>query len=399
MKTYLVTGGAGFIGGNFVKYILKKHDDIRVVILDKLTYAGNLGTIREELNDARTEFVKGDIGNRELVENLFARHDIDVVVHFAAESHVDRSIESPQIFLQTNVLGTQNLLDVAKKFWTAGKDEDGYPVYRPGKKFHHVSTDEVYGSLKRDFRQPQPLKLYGVAQKLGENRRPPQTFGEKMFDEKTPLDPRSPYSASKTASDMIVAAYGETYHFPYNITRCSNNYGPYHFPEKLIPLMIKNVLEGKKLPVYGKGENVRDWLYVEDHCKAIDLVIEKGRPGEVYNIGGFNEAQNIDIVKLVIAVIARFMKEQPQYRSYLKIPVEEINENLIAFVADRLGHDARYAINPEKIVTELGWYPETAFEGGIEKTVEWYLQNQDWVNEVTSGDYLKYYERMYRGRG
>lgn len=399
MKTYLVTGGAGFIGGNFVKYILKKHDDIRVVILDKLTYAGNLGTIREELNDARTEFVKGDIGNRELVENLFTRYDIDVVVHFAAESHVDRSIENPQIFLQTNVLGTQNLLDVAKKFWTTGKDEGGYPVYRPGKKFHHVSTDEVYGSLTRDFSQPQPLTLYGVAQKLGENRRPPQTFGAKMFDEKTPLDPRSPYSASKTASDMIVAAYGETYHFPYNITRCSNNYGPYHFPEKLIPLMIKNVLEGKKLPVYGKGENVRDWLYVEDHCKAIDLVIEKGRPGEVYNIGGFNEAQNIDIVKLVIAVIARFMKEQPQYRSYLKIPVEEINDNLIAFVADRLGHDARYAINPEKIVTELGWYPETAFESGIEKTVEWYLQNQDWVNEVTSGDYLKYYERMYGGRG
>lgn len=399
MKTYLVTGGAGFIGGNFVKYILKKRDDIRVVILDKLTYAGNLGTIREELNDARTEFVKGDIGNRELVENLFTRYDIDVVVHFAAESHVDRSIENPQIFLQTNVLGTQNLLDVAKKFWTTGKDEGGYPVYRPGKKFHHVSTDEVYGSLTRDFSQPQPLTLYGVAQKLGENRRPPQTFGAKMFDEKTPLDPRSPYSASKTASDMIVAAYGETYHFPYNITRCSNNYGPYHFPEKLIPLMIKNVLEGKKLPVYGKGENVRDWLYVEDHCKAIDLVIEKGRPGEVYNIGGFNEAQNIDIVKLVIAVIARFMKEQPQYRSYLKIPVEEINENLIAFVADRLGHDARYAINPEKIVTELGWYPETAFESGIEKTVEWYLQNQDWVNEVTSGDYLKYYEKMHGGRG
>ena len=399
MKTYLVTGGAGFIGGNFVKYILKKHDDIRIVILDKLTYAGNLGTIREELNDARTEFVKGDIGNHDLVENLFTRYDIDVVVHFAAESHVDRSIENPQIFLQTNVLGTQNLLDVAKKFWTAGKDEDGYPVYRPGKKFHHVSTDEVYGSLTRDFRQAQPLKLYGVAQKLGENRRPPQTFGEKMFDEKTPLDPRSPYSASKTASDMIVAAYGETYHFPYNITRCSNNYGPYHFPEKLIPLMIKNVLEGKKLPVYGKGENVRDWLYVEDHCKAIDLVIEKGRPGEVYNIGGFNEAQNIDIVRLVIAVIARLMKEQPQYRSYLKIPVEEINDNLIAFVSDRLGHDARYAINPEKIVTELGWYPETAFENGIEKTVEWYLQNQDWVNEVASGDYLKYYERMYGGRG
>lgn len=398
MKIYLVTGGAGFIGGNFVKYILKKHDDIRVVILDKLTYAGNLGTIREELNDARTEFVKGDIGNRELVENLFTRHDIDVVVHFAAESHVDRSIENPQIFLQTNVLGTQNLLDVAKKFWTTGKDEYGYPVYRPGKKFHHVSTDEVYGSLKRDFGQPQPLKLYGVAQKLGENRRPPQTFGGKMFDEKTPLEPRSPYSASKTASDMIVAAYGETYHFPYNITRCSNNYGPYHFPEKLIPLMIKNVLEGKKLPVYGKGENVRDWLYVEDHCKAIDLVIEKGRPGEVYNIGGFNEAQNIDIVKLVIAVIARFMKEQPQYRTYLKIPVEEINENLISFVADRLGHDARYAINPEKIVTELGWYPETAFESGIEKTVEWYLQNQAWVSEVISGDYLKYYERMYGGR-
>ena len=399
MKTYLVTGGAGFIGANFVKYLLKKYTDIKIVVLDKLTYAGNLGTIRNELQDARTVFVRGDIGNAELVEHIFSRCDIDVVVHFAAESHVDRSIENPQIFLQTNVLGTQNLLDVAKKFWTAGKDEDGYPVYKSGKKFHHVSTDEVYGSLTRDYDSPRPLELYGAAVKLGENRRPPQTFGAQMFDEKTPLNPRSPYSASKTASDMIVAAYGETYHFPFNITRCSNNYGPHHFPEKLIPLMIKNVLEGKKLPVYGKGENVRDWLYVEDHCKAIDTVIEKAPAGEIYNVGGFNEARNIDIVRLIIRTVARLMNENPQYRPLLRIPLADVNDGLIAFVSDRLGHDARYAINPEKIVTELGWYPETAFESGIEKTVEWYLQNQDWVNEVTSGDYLKYYERMYGGRG
>ena len=395
---YLVTGAAGFIGANFVKYMLKKYENIEIVILDKLTYAGNLGTIKDELKDSRVEFVKGDIGNRELVENIFSRHDIDYVVNFAAESHVDRSIENPQVFLETNVLGTQNLLEVAKKYWSVGKDESGYPIYRSGKKFLHVSTDEVYGSLSKDYAIARELVLDEKVAKIAEGRENLQTYGDKMFTEKTPLDPRSPYSASKTASDMIVMAYGETYHFPYNITRCSNNYGPYHFPEKLIPLIIKNILEGKKLPVYGKGDNVRDWLYVEDHCKGIDMVVNAGRLGEVYNIGGFNEEQNINIVKLTIDTIARIMKEEPKYQEVLKTDAENINYELITYVGDRLGHDARYAIDPTKIVTELGWYPETPFTVGIEKTIRWYLDNQEWVEEVVSGDYQKYYEDMYKNK-
>lgn len=395
---YLVTGAAGFIGANFVKYMLKKYKNIEIVILDKLTYAGNLGTIKDEIADSRVEFVKGDIGNRELVENIFSRHNIDYVVNFAAESHVDRSIENPQVFLETNVLGTQNLLEVAKKYWSVGKEKSGYPIYRPGKKFLHVSTDEVYGSLSKDYAIARELVLDEKVAKIAEGRENLQTYGDKMFTEKTPLDPRSPYSASKTASDMIVMAYGETYHFPYNITRCSNNYGPYHFPEKLIPLIIKNILEGKKLPVYGKGDNVRDWLYVEDHCKGIDMVVNAGRLGEVYNIGGFNEEQNINIVKLTIDTIARIMKEEPKYQEVLKTDLENINYELITYVGDRLGHDARYAIDPTKIVTELGWYPETPFTVGIEKTIRWYLDNQEWVEEVVSGDYQKYYEDMYRNR-
>ena len=359
-KIYLVTGGAGFIGANFVKYMLEKYENIEIVILDKLTYAGNLGTIREELKDNRVTFFKGDICNRELVENIFMAHDIDAVVNFAAESHVDRSIENPGIFLETNILGTQNLMEVAKAFWTIGKDGNGYPIYKEGKKFHHVSTDEVYGSLSLD---------------------------DPMFTERTPLDPRSPYSASKASADMMVVAYGETYKFPFNITRCSNNYGPYHFPEKLIPLIIKNILAGKKLPVYGKGDNIRDWLYVVDHCKAIDIVLSQAPTHQIYNIGGFNEEQNINIVKLTIDTIARIMKNEPQYRSVLTTEVENINYDLITYVQDRLGHDARYAIDPTKIVNELGWYPETEFTDGIEKTIRWYLDNQAWVEEVASGDY------------
>ena len=398
MKTYLVTGGAGFIGANFVKYMLQKHENIKIVILDKLTYAGNLGTIREELKDSRVSFYKGDICNRELVENIFMNHEIDYVVNFAAESHVDRSIENPQIFLETNILGTGNLMEVAKNFWSIGKDSKGYPIYKEGKKFHHVSTDEVYGSLSKDYLEPVPLALEEEVAKIAEGRKNLQTYGKNMFTESTPLDPRSPYSASKTSSDMLVVAYGETYHFPYNITRCSNNYGPYHFPEKLIPLIIKNILEGRKLPVYGKGDNVRDWLYVEDHCKGIDMVISKGIPGEIYNIGGFNEEQNINIVKVTIDIIGRIMKEEPEYRKVLKTDKENINYDLITYVADRLGHDARYAIDPKKIVTELGWYPETPFTEGIEKTIRWYLDNQGWVQEVTSGDYQKYYEEMYKNR-
>ncbi|GHT02375.1 dTDP-glucose 4,6-dehydratase [Bacteroidia bacterium] len=379
--THLVTGGAGFIGANFVKYLLKKHDDIQIIVLDALTYAGNLGTIKEDLKDPRLIFVKGDIKDAKIVNDIFDKYPIRFVVNFAAESHVDRSIENPQVFLETNILGTQNLLDVAKKHWSTGKDANGYPTYKEGVKYLQVSTDEVYGSL-------------------GDTG---------YFHETTPLDPRSPYSASKTGADLIVKAYSDTYKMPVNITRCSNNYGPYHFPEKLIPLIIKNILEGKKLPVYGNGTNVRDWLYVEDHCKAIDTVLLNGRVGEIYNVGGHNEKKNIDIVKLTISTVKRLLEENPDYRKALKgiagqarndgnDDISWINEDLITYVADRLGHDRRYAIDPSKITAELGWYPETKFEDGIVKTIRWYLENQDWVEEVTSGDYQNYYEQMYGKR-
>ncbi|CAK7019666.1 dTDP-glucose 4,6-dehydratase [Fusobacterium varium] len=383
MKTYLVTGAAGFIGTNFVKYMLEKYGaKIRIVVLDKLTYAGNIGNIQEEIDSKKIDFVKGDICNRELVEDIFSRYEIDYVVNFAAESHVDRSISNPQIFLETNILGTQNLLEVSKKFWSIGRDENGYPVYKEGKKFLHISTDEVYGSLTKDYTEAKELVLNDRVKKVAEGRKNLKTYGDKFFTEETPLDPRSPYSASKTSSDMIVRAYAETYKFPMNITRCSNNYGPYQFPEKLIPLIIKNILEGKKLPVYGDGSNVRDWLYVKDHNKAVDMVINNGRLGEVYNIGGFNEEKNINIVKLTIDTIAKIMKEEPEYRKVLKTEIEDISYDLISYVQDRLGHDARYAIDPEKIVTELGWYPETSFDEGIEKTIRWYLNNQEWVEKV-----------------
>lgn len=382
MKTYLVTGAAGFIGANYIKYLLHKkyvNDDIKVIILDLLTYAGNLGTIRDDIDGERCVFVRGDIRDRELADRLFAGDDIDFVVNFAAESHVDRSIENPQLFLETNILGTQNLLDAARRAWVTGKDEKGYPVWKPGKRYHQVSTDEVYGSLG----------------------------DEGFFTEDTPLCPHSPYSASKTSADMIVKAYHDTYHMPVTITRCSNNYGPYHFPEKLIPLIINNILEGKQLPVYGKGENVRDWLYVEDHCKAIDMVVRGGREGEVYNVGGHNEMKNIDIVRLTIKTIHDMMAEDRDLRKVLKkqmkaddgeIAIDWINDSLITFVADRLGHDRRYAIDPTKIKNELGWYPETMFAEGIVKTIRWNLENRQWIEEVTSGDYQKYYEMMYGNR-
>ena len=379
MKTYLVTGAAGFIGANYLKYILAKHDDIRVVVLDALTYAGNLATISKDIDNERCYFVKGNICDRSLADQLFADYKFDYIVNFAAESHVDRSIDNPQLFLQTNILGTQNLLDAARRAWVTGKDEFGYPTWRKDVRFHQVSTDEVYGSLGP----------------------------EGYFTEETPLCPHSPYSASKTSADLIVTAYRDTYKMPVTITRCSNNYGPYHFPEKLIPLIIKNILEGKRLPVYGNGSNVRDWLYVEDHCKAIDLVVRKGRNGEIYNVGGHNEKQNIEIVKLTIETIRRLMTEEPAYRKVLKkkeldangnISIDWINDSLITFVKDRLGHDQRYAIDPTKITNELGWYPETKFEDGIVKTIIWYLNNQEWVNSVTSGDYQNYYENMYKNR-
>ena len=382
MKTYLVTGAAGFIGANFIKYLLHrkyKNEDIKVIVLDLLTYAGNLGTIKDDIDNERCFFVRGDIRDRELADRLFAENDIDYVVNFAAESHVDRSIEDPQLFLSVNILGTQNLLDAARKAWVTGKDDAGYPVWKAGKRFHQVATDEVYGSLG------------------------PEGF----FTEETPLCPHSPYSASKTSADLFVMAYHDTYHMPVTITRCSNNYGPYHFPEKLIPLIINNILEGKKLPVYGKGENVRDWLYVEDHCKAIDLVVREGRDGQVYNVGGHNEMKNIDIVKLTIKTIHDMMENEPELRKVLRkqeldengdIRIDWINDGLITFVADRLGHDQRYAIDPTKIKNELGWYPETKFAEGIVKTIRWNLEHQDWIKEVTSGEYQKYYEQMYGNR-
>ena len=399
MKTYLVTGSAGFIGANFLKYILKKYEkkeEIKVIVMDSLTYAGNLGTIKEELKDKRVKFEKVDIRDKKEVKRVFSENDVDFVVNFAAESHVDRSIENPQIFLETNILGTQNLLESAKQSWTLGKDENGYPVYKEGVKYLQVSTDEVYGSLSKEYETAIDLIIDDEeVKKAVKERKNLKTYGDKFFTEKTPLDPRSPYSASKTGADHIVIAYGETYKMPINITRCSNNYGPYHFPEKLIPLMIKNVLEGKKLPVYGKGDNVRDWLYVEDHCKGIDLVVKNGRLGEVYNIGGFNEEQNINIVKLVIDILKEEITGNEEYKKVLKTDLNNINYNLITYVQDRLGHDMRYAIEPSKIAKELGWYPETDFETGIRKTIKWYLENQEWVNEVVSGDYQKYYDKMY----
>lgn len=379
MKTYLVTGAAGFIGANYLKHILRKHSDIRVVVLDLLTYAGYLGTIDADIDNERCFFVRGDIGDRQLVDSLFAQYCFDVVVNFAAESHVDRSIENPQLFLQTNILGTQNLLDCARRAWVTGKDADGYPAWRKGVRFHQVSTDEVYGSLG----------------------------AEGYFTEQTPLQPHSPYSASKTSADLVVCAYRDTYHMPVSITRCSNNYGPYQFPEKLIPLVINNVLQGKKIPVYGAGTNVRDWLYVEDHCEAIDLVVNHGADGSIYNVGGHNERQNIQIVRAIIASVRRLMEQEPRFRVLLR-PAETaegerddiswINEGLITHVADRLGHDQRYGIDPTKIKADLGWYPATAFEDGLERTVRWNLEHHDWIEAVSGDAYQQYYEKMYANR-
>ncbi|KLE14646.1 dTDP-glucose 4,6-dehydratase [Clostridium sp. C8] len=349
MKTYLVTGGAGFIGSNFVLYMLKKYEDIRIINLDKLTYAGNLENLKGIEDDSRHIFVQGDICDAELVSSLFEKYEIDYVAHFAAESHVDRSIKEPEVFAKTNVLGTVNLLNCAKNAW---ETEDGW---KGGVKFLHVSTDEVYGSL-------------------GETG---------YFMETTPLDPHSPYSASKAGSDMMVKAYGDTYKMPVNITRCSNNYGPFQFPEKLIPLLINNCLNLKDLPIYGDGLNIRDWLYVEDHAKAIDIVINNGKLGEVYNVGGHNERTNLQIVDTVIKYINQNVDSS-------------VTENLKTFVEDRKGHDRRYGIDPSKIKEELGWYPETTFEVGIVKTIEWYLNNKEWMSNVTSGDYKKYYENMYK---
>ena len=338
--TILVTGGAGFIGSNFIFHMLTAHPGDRIVCLDKLTYAGNLSTLKSVTDKPNFRFVKADICDREAVFALFEEEKPDVVVNFAAESHVDRSIEDPGIFLKTNILGTQVLMDACRKYGI--------------KRFHQVGTDEVYGDLPLDR---------------------PDLF----FTEQTPLHTSSPYSASKASADLLVMAYHRTFGLPVTISRCSNNYGPYQFPEKLIPLMIANALADKPLPVYGEGLNVRDWLYVEDHCKAIDLILQKGRVGEVYNIGGHNEMRNIDIVKLICEELGK-------------------PESLITYVTDRKGHDMRYAINPNKIHSELGWLPETMFAEGIKKTIKWYLDNKDWWEEIVNGEYRNYYEKMYGGR-
>ncbi|MBQ7172007.1 MAG: dTDP-glucose 4,6-dehydratase [Clostridia bacterium] len=338
--TVLVTGGAGFIGSNFIFHMQKAHPDYRIVCLDKLTYAGNLSTLRSVMDQPGFRFVKLDICDREGVYKLFEEEKPDAVVNFAAESHVDRSIEDPSVFLQTNIIGTSVLMDACRK----------YGITR----YHQVSTDEVYGDLPLDR---------------------PDLF----FTEETPIHTSSPYSSSKAGADLLVMAYHRTFGLPVTISRCSNNYGPYHFPEKLIPLMIANALADKPLPVYGEGVNVRDWLYVEDHCKAIDLILHKGRVGEVYNVGGHNEMRNIDIVKLICKELGK-------------------PESLITHVTDRKGHDMRYAIDPTKIHNELGWLPETKFEDGIRKTIRWYLENRDWWEEIISGEYQNYYAEMYGNR-
>lgn len=336
----LVTGGAGFIGSNFVYYELDNYPNDEVICLDKLTYAGNLETLEVAMKNPKFKFVKGDIADRVFVDELFASEQPDVVVNFAAESHVDRSIENPEIFLQTNVIGTSVLMDACRKYGNI--------------RYHQVSTDEVYGDLPLDR---------------------PDLF----FTETTPLHTSSPYSASKASADLLVQAYYRTYKLPVTISRCSNNYGPYHFPEKLIPLMIANALNDKKLPVYGKGENVRDWLYVEDHCSAIDLIIRKGKIGDVYNIGGHNERTNLEVVKTIIKELGK-------------------SEDLIEFVTDRPGHDRRYAIDPTKIHNELGWLPATKFDDGIKKTIDWYLTHKSWWEKIISGEYKDYYDKMYKNR-
>ncbi len=348
MKTMLVTGGAGFIGSNFIRFILGHTKNIRVVNLDKLTYAGNLENLKDIETDTRYTFIKSDICNSEEVSVIFKEFDIDYVINFAAESHVDRSIVDPELFVKTNIMGTLTLLNTAKQFWENGS------TFKQGRKFIQISTDEVYGSL-----------------------------GDKgFFTEATPLNPRSPYSASKAAADMLVKSYYCTYKMPVNITRCSNNYGPYQFPEKLIPLIINNAVNKRPLPIYGDGLNIRDWLYVEDHCIAIERVLEFGVPGEVYNIGGNNERANIDIVSTIIGHLAK--KLDPS-----------INEGLIRYVTDRKGHDRRYAIDASKIKTQLGWEPLTCFDEGIRKTISWYLEKNEWMKNVTSGDYQKYYKNLY----
>ncbi len=350
-RTIVVTGGAGFIGSHVVRLFVHKYPDYKIINLDKLTYAGNLANLTDVEDEPNYLFVKGDICDESLVKELFTEQNVDGVIHLAAESHVDRSIKDPFLFAKTNVLGTLNLLQAAKEYW-----KDDYS----NKLFYHVSTDEVYGALE---------------------------FDDTLFTEETSYDPHSPYSASKAASDHFVRAYHDTYGLPVVISNCSNNYGPYQFPEKLIPLFIHNIRNNKPLPVYGKGENVRDWLYVEDHARAIEMIFHLGKVGDTYNIGGFNEWTNIDLIKVIIKVVDKQLGRP-----------EGTSDNLITYVSDRAGHDLRYAIDATKIKNELGWEPSLQFEEGIEKTVKWYLYNQGWLDKVTSGEYQKYYDEMYKER-
>ena len=375
-RNIIITGGAGFIGSHVVRLFVNKYPEYRIINLDKLTYAGNLANLKDVEDKPNYTFVKADICDYETVKSLMAKYKVDGIIHLAAESHVDRSIKDPFTFAHTNVIGTLTLLQAAKEYWESKLE--GYE----GKRFYHISTDEVYGAL--ELTNPEGIESPFTTKASSEHH---HTYGTEFFTEETKYNPHSPYSASKASSDHFVRAFHDTYGMPTIVTNCSNNYGPYQFPEKLIPLFINNIRHKKPLPVYGKGENVRDWLYVEDHARAIDLIFHKGKTADTYNIGGFNEWKNIDIIKVVIKTVDRLLGRK-----------EGEDMDLITYVTDRKGHDMRYAIDSRKLQIELGWEPSLQFEEGIEKTVRWYLDNQAWMDNVTSGDYQKYYDEMYKGR-